>query len=342
MAVIDVEALLQPISEDAPCGPVLEYDPAYAEMERAARGRPERQMGEVVVAEEPPDWRAVKRQATNLFARTKDLRIAGYLVKSLLHTDGLPGFASGMFLVQGLLERYWEPVHPVLDPEEGNDPTFRVNTLLELCDPDTTLPALREAPLVDSRALGRFSLRDVLMARGDVPVPSGLETPPEAGAVEAAFLGCEMEALQETSGAVAETLGHVAAIDALLTDKVGSARAPGFGALVSTLKAIEAILKEKLAARGAGEGGGAEGEGAAGATGGRAIGGQIRSRDDVVRVLDLACEYFRRHEPSSPVPLLLTRAKRLVAKDFMDIVRDLAPDALTQIELIRGGKSEDS
>ena len=46
--------------------------------------------------------------------------------------------------------------------------------------------------------------------------------------------------------------------------------------------------------------------------------------------------YYERHEPSSPVPLLLKRAKRLVAKDFMEILRDLAPDGVDQAERISG------
>jgi type VI secretion system protein ImpA len=64
--------------------------------------------------------------------------------------------------------------------------------------------------------------------------------------------------------------------------------------------------------------------------------GVINSQEDVIRVLDMACEYFNRHEPSSPVPLLLQRAKRLVAKDFMEILRDLTPAGVTQAEEISG------
>ena len=62
----------------------------------------------------------------------------------------------------------------------------------------------------------------------------------------------------------------------------------------------------------------------------------INSQEDVIRVLDMACEYFKRHEPSSPVPLLLQRAKGLVAKDFMEILRDLTPAGVTQAEEISG------
>jgi type VI secretion system protein ImpA len=64
--------------------------------------------------------------------------------------------------------------------------------------------------------------------------------------------------------------------------------------------------------------------------------GEINSRDDVVQQLDRLCEYYRRNEPSSPVPMLLRRAKRLVAKDFMDIIRDLTPGGIAEAELFSG------
>ena len=64
--------------------------------------------------------------------------------------------------------------------------------------------------------------------------------------------------------------------------------------------------------------------------------GEIRSRDDAIRVLDRVSEYFRRNEPSSPVPLLLQRAKRLISKDFMEILRDMAPQGLSEAEKIGG------
>jgi type VI secretion system protein ImpA len=54
------------------------------------------------------------------------------------------------------------------------------------------------------------------------------------------------------------------------------------------------------------------------------------------------CEYYRRHEPSSPIPVLLRRAKRLVSKDFMDIIRDLTPSGIPEAELLAGAeKSND-
>jgi len=67
---------------------------------------------------------------------------------------------------------------------------------------------------------------------------------------------------------------------------------------------------------------------------------EIRSREDVIRVLDKLCEYYAQHEPSSPLPLLLKRAKRLTSLSFMEIIQDLAPDAVAQAKSIGGAEAE--
>jgi type VI secretion system protein ImpA len=64
--------------------------------------------------------------------------------------------------------------------------------------------------------------------------------------------------------------------------------------------------------------------------------GAMRSRDDAIRLLDMVCQYLERNEPTNPAPLLIRRAKRLMTMDFMEIIRDLAPDGLTQIQTIAG------
>jgi len=64
--------------------------------------------------------------------------------------------------------------------------------------------------------------------------------------------------------------------------------------------------------------------------------GGIRSRDDAIRALDAVASFFRTSEPSSPVPMFIERAKRLVAKDFLSVLKDIAPDALAQAKAVGG------
>ena len=138
MGAIDTEVLLQEISSDSPCGEDLEYDPTFVELENIAKGKAEQQIGDSIIEAEAADWKQVEKLSLELLTRTKDIRILIYLIQACIHTDGYHSFSDGLTVLKGLLEQYWQPIHPQLD-EEDNDPTMRVNALSALCDEDTLL-----------------------------------------------------------------------------------------------------------------------------------------------------------------------------------------------------------
>jgi type VI secretion system protein ImpA len=342
MSAVDVEKLLQPVSVEDPCGDDLEYDPAFGELQRSAEGKPEQVMGSTVNPAEEPEWREVQRQAVAICARTKDLRVLILLLRALLANAGLPGLADGLHLLRGLLERYWDAIHPQLDPDDNLDPTMRVNIIASVCDPMTFLRGVHEAPLVSSRVMGRFSLRDIAVASGHMPAPPGsAAAAPTMSAIEAAFMDTDLEELQATAKAVDASMADVAAIENLVTAKVGVTNAPNLSELGAVFKEARQVLAEHLARRGV-SAPGAEGEpaptpaGAGAPPAAAALSGEITSREDVVRALDKISDYYNRHEPSSPIPMLVQRAKQLVSMDFLEILRNLAPDGVKQAELLRG------
>ncbi|MDI4516561.1 type VI secretion system protein TssA, partial [Escherichia coli] len=63
---------------------------------------------------------------------------------------------------------------------------------------------------------------------------------------------------------------------------------------------------------------------------------QISSRAEAQQMLEKVKQYFAQHEPSHPAPLMIERVQRLIELDFMDIIRDLAPDGVHQLENIFG------
>lgn len=344
MAVIEIDDLLSPLSEDQPCGEDLEYDPAFVELENATKGTPEQQMGDTIVAAEEPDWKAVRSQALDLLGRTRDLRAAAYLTRALSNIDGFPGLHDGLTLVRQLCEQQWDHVHPVLDPDDDNDPTMRVNTLESLSDDETIIPEIRKIPLVSLQGVGSFSLRNIEVAKGELQPTEeeSAEGVPDLALIEGAFTDCDLDELQATAEAMSGSIEQALAIESLVTGIVGATEGPNLGELQAVLKEIQPVLAERLAARGVAVEGmeGVEGDGSGG-TAGQPVSGDITSNADVTRMLDKICEYFRRNEPSSPVPLILERAKRLVAKDYMDILRDLTPDAVSQARMITGAEEED-
>lgn len=355
MARIDAETLLQEISEELPCGEDLEYDADFGEMERASRGKPEQSMGDTVVPAEPADWKDVQNRAVELLRRTKDLRVLIYLTRAQLTTEGLVGLDDSLKLISETLERYWDAVHPQLDPDDDNDPTLRVNTIMSLCDPESVLRGVRETPLAVSRTFGQFSYRDIAVANGELAPPADADGElPDSATINAAFTESDLELLKANAEAAGDALERVDSIESFVTEKVGAQNAPNLSELRTTLKAIQKILAEHLSERGVGNGTApevgdesteseaAEAAEKSGTAPGAAVSGRINSRDDVIRVLDKVCEYYARNEPSSPVPMLLRRAQRLVPKDFMEILRDLVPDGVSQAETIGGVERDDA
>ena len=51
----------------------------------------------------------------------------------------------------------------------------------------------------------------------------------------------------------------------------------------------------------------------------------VTSRAQAIGLLDQVHHYFRRSEPSSPVPMLCDRARALAERDFMGVLRDVLP-----------------
>ncbi|MBW0001481.1 MAG: type VI secretion system protein TssA [Verrucomicrobia bacterium] len=346
--MISVEELLQPISEDAPCGEDLSYDIALQELENSARGKPETQFS----AAEPPEWKQVAKTGLELFSRSKDLRIALMLTVAWLELEGLPGFHRGIGVMTGLLETFWAVVHPQLDPADDNDPLQRMNIVASLAtpvgtygDPYRVLERLRAAPLTDSMQLGRLSLTDLLRTESGTAAEGGGEqrTPAQ---IEGAFRDTSPEFRANNYQSVTAALALVKGLDDYLTNIVGASNAPDLSALSSELAAIQKRIAPYFEATGAAaapvEAGVAAGEtgelgpAVAGASAAFSVTGEIRSREEVLRLLDRICHYYARYEPSSPVPLILKRAARLAAMDFMQIIADLTPDSATQVRAITG------
>ncbi|MHC5787114.1 type VI secretion system protein TssA [Pseudomonas idahonensis] len=339
---MDVPMLLAAISATSPCGEDLEYDAEFLHLERAAQGQPERSMGDSILPAEPPDWRSVQQQSLDLLARSKDLRITHFLLQSTLALEGLPGLATSLDLINGLLRDYWAELHPRLDADDDNDPTVRINALAGLAA-DSTIGLLREAILTRSRTFGPVSVRAALNAAGLLHFSGeSLGSDHLAGALQ----DSDPEHLEAIRHALSSARSAAESIEKQVSEQVGSASGVDLSALKQPLRLALQVLGQHApqtsespvdepAEAPANEAGNAPVAPAA-----TRISDEINSREDVLRSLDRLLAYYSRHEPSSPLPVLLNRAKNLVNADFAAIVRNLIPDGMSQFENLRGPESD--
>ncbi|MBB3293163.1 type VI secretion system protein ImpA [Mitsuaria sp. PDC51] len=343
MADLDLDALLAPLQDDAPCGADLEYDPAFLALEAAGAGKPEQQYGDTVIPAEEPDWPAVHEQALALARRTRDLRVAVWLARAGARLHGFGAALDGLSLIRGLLERHWAHVHPQLDASDNDDPTMRLNALQPLVSGTAAIADFRAASLTGQR--GGPRVRDVELALGNadpiadesVPSPEGLMAGLAAQAANDPALAARLH----------ESLPIAQGIVAAIETQLGAGQGPDFAPLLRLFKPLAAAAGQ-LQGQG-GEAVAAPVDGAS-APAGLAVGavvagavaapGTIASRDDAVRALQRVCEWIERHEPSNPAPLLIRRAQRLMSKSFLEIMRDLNPDGVHEIEKLAGTPSE--
>ena len=333
MPQFDIDSLLAPLAADAPCGNDLEYDSVFQALLEAAAGKPERQYGATIIPAVLPDWPVVRSHALALAVRTRDLRVAVWLARSAAHTDGLPGLVQALQLLKGLVEKHWEQVHPRPDAQDLAESIARLSALAPLTHAHG-LADFRCAALTPGRP--GIKVRDIELAFGsaaalaDEMVPTRAGLAPAIAAAEAQ--SPQLEALMQA--------GHRAVLEVaeLLDAKLGKGLSPD-------LSPLEKLMKSVADAAGASQGAGAgsmlsqPGVGTPQPlAGGSAADGAIRSREDAMRTLDRVSEWIERHEPTNPAPLLIHRAKRLMTKNFMEIIRDLAPDSFGQVEKLAGPK----
>jgi len=348
---MDPAVLLQSKGDDAPSGDDLEYDPTFTDMELAGQPGEEVVLGDNTTEASDPDYREVQKNALVILEQSHDLRAAVFLADAILYSEGLTGFADVTTYIRGCLEQYWDTCHPELDEDDG-DPTMRINKVQDLCGqpedmagPSPVYRSLRRAALSNSRGFGRFSLRDIEAAEGVIPAPSDMDTVPDTATVSAAFQDSDKEELEARVEAIETSATNVAAISAVF-DEQTPGQGPDLQPLVKLLRQMAKRMRDYASMAPAG----AEDEPADEETDGEAsvmatsVGGSvggINSPSDVANALDRIIGYYQRSEPSSPLPILLERAKRLVGADFMTIVNDMAPQGMSNVNLIGGIDDDD-
>lgn len=117
----DIEALLAPVPGADPAGPSMRYDPLYLGI-RQAREEDDASlpMGEWERPLKKADWKAVSARCTELLgSRAKDFQVAAWLCESWTRQHQMEGFNASVDLLTGLVERFWDTAHPLI--EDGDD-----------------------------------------------------------------------------------------------------------------------------------------------------------------------------------------------------------------------------
>lgn len=322
--------LIEPISADQPCGVDLEDTQLLASFDAY------RLFGQTAPLSDDTDWREIRDRSLEAIATSKDFRLLTHLASALLRAEGFAAFSETLKIASQWLTNWPDEVFPRVD----EDAILRRNALNGFADRMAVVDGVRRAPLLVHRQLGPLSIRDIEIATNQIAPTEGESPSIDAAQLTAHLSATEVDELNALKERLDVALQSLASLEEQMRSAGGVEAAPDFNSLTTPLQRTLKLVSDHLGTRGsaADESGDAPEEAVSvSAAGGTTVAvGAIRSRDDAVRALDAVATFFRTNEPSSPVPLLIERAKRLVGKDFLAMLEDLAPDALEQARAASG------
>jgi type VI secretion system protein ImpA len=353
---MNLDHLFAPISSAHPYGEDLSFSTEFDAIQDMRRADdPSLDQGEWVTDLKVADWPGVARTCEALLSkRTKDLRVAGWLVDAWARLRGFAGLHEGLALCAGLVELHWEHIHPL--PEDG-DQEQRVGSITWLLTRVEELA--RQVPLATPASTG-FSLIDLestraARAHGTGPDASARaeQATKDLAAITRTISSAGLATFDLQRTAIEGCQAELARLQALVDELLAHA-SPSFGPARRALEAArDAWLRlGRDSGFSAGESGSAPGNGLAEQAGNAepassivatasaapAMPGVLTSRTQALHQLRQVADYFRRTEPQSPVAYLVDKAARWGDMPLHAWLRAVVKDqgALSQLEDLLG------
>lgn len=362
----ELEEFLAPVEDANPSGVELRNDARFHALERSLEpaARSARVAGDSAAPRTPPiDWDSLLRDANGMARSGRDLRLLVLVVRMTAHQRGLEGLAEGLDLLTATIERYWDSLHPTLrdSPSRREAALRRVNALYQLENSDNGLMTdLALNPVFTLRGIGPVTGGD-LAAAAVSRVTALAEAADGLGEKERAALAATHEAQvarvatalkalatehpEERAALSAAADRAKAALAGLETALDARVAENGVGVRFTALGAQIARIGQSLASAEAapvpGETPAPQAATAMPQTA-AAIPGQITSRREVERCLDLIIDFYERTEPSSPLPHLARRMRKMVPMTFMQLMEEIAPSGMKEFRAVAGVIDEKS
>jgi type VI secretion system protein ImpA len=337
---------MMPVSEDAPSGPDLEYDPEFVVLAGRVAARSEAQYGDFVGMPEPVNWSEIDRDCRRLMMRSKDIRLAVLFVRCRTRLADAVGLAEGLELLAAWLQAFPEAIHPRPDVDDDRDAALeiRMNALQALTDTEGLMSDVREIALPRTSAT-RLQLRDVerafahpraadalapesVMRQLDdlrVQHPQALAGFARAQTALTTVIGWsrehleayqpDLKVLERLLGRIAGA-GEAAAQSATIGDEEDEEDGTVLDAVAVAVDHEPVALNPDLP------------QAAAPVT--HSVQREALGRHGALERIREARAWFELHEPSSPVAVLLKQAERLVGKRYAEVFSAIPPELVAQ------------
>lgn len=347
--VIDLDALLEPISEESPTGedPRADASPnsLYYTLKReraSARAAERKSVHDGDSQEADKHWQEVMDIAPRLLKEQgKDLEVASWYTEALVRRFGFQGLRDAFALIDGLVEHFWDGLYPMPD-EDGVETRIAPLSGLNGEGAEGVLMApVRKVPITEGNPPGPFSLWQYQQALDLQKLAD--EEAREAKEDSLGYgLGDIEKAVTESTDTffldqrddLDQALEHYRACGQRLDEHCGAQEAPPTRNIIEVLEecrgAINHLGRDKYAAQEDAEAEEAQseqaegGEPASGAT--AAPRKKQLDREEAFRQLREIARFFRETEPHSPVSYVLQKAVKWGNMSLEELIPELIPD----------------
>jgi len=345
---MSLDWLLEPISEEAPCGPDLNVamDAAFDDYYFGALGRlPERflkpgverpdgsRSPDDVLDPKDVDASGEAKQIDALLKQSRDLRLLVLRAQWEILAGRIAPMAQSVRAIADLLDTFGSAVHPTLESGSGE----RRDTLNDLAQQNTVLLPLQFAGLTGTTEV---TLRKLRIAAGQATPLSFEDEISSAMLQDSLAAPTNRKKVDESHGALLSLSQSLARIVATCQVNESHPFSPALDPLQDLVtECLEAITDARADLRGAeidappprpaAEEPGQPEPVAPTAAAPQASDGQSRlqvdSHQEARQVLE-ACEaYYRHNEPSSAALLLVTQARVLIGRPLIEALETLLP-----------------
>lgn len=337
---------VDPISVTQPTGIDIEYDARFIDIQSLVEGKPEQQYGDVIIEAQEPDWDTVEKLCRQILSESKDIRVFCFYAQALTANYGILGFKKGCEIIHANIGKYWEDLYPKLVDEEDNfDAFYRLGSIGLLIADSGIIQQLNESNIIYSPSKKSYfkmkSVASILINNEDGSYPGGKEKLIED--LRVAYQNNQEELL-----VLKDALDFLINIESVFEENIKDFHLD-FSVVKKPLEVIASLLvRSSDFEENEQETPSIEKVAVPNDTVIRPVTDsqnlddiKIKDRADVKIVLEKLNIYFRLKEPSHPAPLFIERLQKLMDMNFYEMLKNISPDSLNNLDMIIGRDDSD-
>ncbi|MBO1809184.1 ImpA family type VI secretion system protein [Serratia ureilytica] len=309
----------------------VEFDPRYSEIEFTL-SEYDSQTDPLNAVDNARDinWHAIREQSAALLEQCFDLHVVLWFMRANLHIDGFSAFYQGIKDIDAKYAEEGATIFPQADMEPSSD-SFHAAALGWLAT-SSCLHEIKNSKIFPDTPLTTDELLNMRLDEQEGKSLHFSEVVKVLGQADSYFAGRNLPSLKEQLALEIDALERVENYANLQAEDYRLDCRQVRDYLKQFNRQLASLEQQELPA----ERDDAEIDPSDADAPVAMPGKYIRSRQDVILLLDQVLDYFQNYEPSHPAPILIRRSQKMIGMDFATIVEELLPESLASLNQLSG------